>query len=97
KSVRKLAPGETLSPTVGSFFSIERPSDVDVLINGTISQRLKLRPGNYNIRHLPVVSGANEIELIIMDDRGQRRTVVLSTFADAKMLAMGRSEWAASA
>jgi hypothetical protein len=97
KSVRKLAPGETLSPTVGSFFSIERPSDVDVLINGTISQRLKLRPGNYNIRDLPLVSGANEIELIIMDDRGQRRTVVLSTFADAKMLAMGRSEWAASA
>jgi hypothetical protein len=97
KSVRKLAPGEVLSPTVGSFFSIERPSDVDVLINGTITQRLKLRPGNYNIRDLPLVAGANDIELIIMDDRGQRHTVVLSTFADAKMLAMGGSEWAASA
>jgi outer membrane usher protein len=96
KSPRKLAPGEALSPTVGSFFSIERPSDVDVVINGAITQRLRLRPGNYSIRDLPLVAGANEIELIIMDDRGQRRTVVLSTFSDAKMLATGKSEWALS-
>jgi outer membrane usher protein len=96
KSARKLAPGERLSPTVGSAFSIERPSDVDVVINGAITQRLRLRPGNYSVRDLPLAAGANEIEPIIMDDRGQRRTVVLSTFADAKMLAMGKSEWAAS-
>jgi len=96
KSARKLAPGERLSPTVGSTFSIERPSDVDVVINGAITQRLRLKPGNYSIRDLPLAAGANDIELIIMDDRGQRRTVMLSTFADAKMLATGKSEWAAS-
>jgi outer membrane usher protein len=73
KSARKLAPGERLSPTVGSTFAIERPSDVDVVINGAITQRLRLKPGNYSIRDLPLAAGANDIELIIMDDRGQRR------------------------
>src|SRR5262249_34443451 len=52
KSARKLAPGEHFSPTAASSFSIERPSDVDVVVNGAITQRLKLRPGNYSIRDL---------------------------------------------
>ena len=96
KSARKLAPGERMSPTAGSAFSIERPSDVDVVINGAIAQRLRLKPGNYSIRDLPLMAGANEIELIITDDRGQRRTVGLNTFSDAKMLACGKSEWVVS-
>lgn len=97
KSARKLSPGENLFPTIASSFAIERSSDVDIVINGAIAQRLKLRPGNYSINDLPLAAGANDIELIITDDRGQRRTVVLNTFADAKLLAAGKSEWAMSA
>ena len=97
KSARKLSPGENLFPTIASSFSLERPSDVDIVINGAISQRLRLRPGNYAINDLPLAAGANDIELIISDDRGQRRTVVLSTYADTKLLAAGKSEWAMSA
>ena len=47
---------------------MEGTFDVDVVVNGTITQRLKLKPGNYSIRDLPLMAGANEIELVITDD-----------------------------
>jgi outer membrane usher protein len=93
KAPRKLAPGENFAPVGGGSFSLERPAEVEILINGAITQRVRLNPGNYNIRDLPLTAGANDVELIITDDRGQRRTVAFSTFSDSNMLASGKSEW----
>ena len=95
-SPRKLTPGQSLRPTSGSAIAIERPSDVEIIVNGAISQRLRLNPGNYNIRDLPLTAGANDVELVVTDDRGQRRTFTFNMFSDAKMLAAGKSEWAVS-
>ncbi len=95
-SPRKLAPGQSLRPTSGSSIAIERPSDVEIIVNGAISQRLRLNPGNYNIRDLPLTAGANDVELVVTDDRGQRRTFNFNMFSDSKMLAAGKSEWAVS-
>ncbi len=93
KSPRKLAPGESISPTGRGSFSIERASKVEVMINGAVTQRLDLKPGNYSIRDLPLSAGANDIELVIVDDRGERRTLDFNIFSDGDMLAAGKSEW----
>jgi outer membrane usher protein len=95
-SPRKLAPGERVRPTGGSTIAIERASDVEILVNGAVTQRLRLSPGNYNLRDLPLTTGANDIELVITDDRGQRRTMSFNTFSEARMLAAGKSEWSVS-
>ena len=93
QSARKFNRGESIRPTGGGSFRIERAADVDVLVNGASVRRLHLRPGTYNIRDLPLGAGANEVQLAITDDSGERRTLSFTTFSGANQLAAGKSEW----
>lgn len=93
KSPRKLRPGENIGPTGRSSFRIERPSDIEVMINGAIVNRLKLRAGNYKLSDLPLTTGANQVQLIITDDTGERRTLAFTMMFDGSLLAAGKSEW----
>jgi outer membrane usher protein len=97
KSYRKLQPGRNIRPTGSRSFRIERPSNVDVLVNGHVVQRLNLRPGDYDLSDLPLAVGANDISLVIEDDVGQRRTLDFTVFSGRALLAPGVSEWAVSA
>ena len=97
KSPQKLNPSEVARPSGQSSFRIDRPSQVDILVNGVVLQRLQLRPGVYNIRDLPLATGANDVQLEITDDAGERRNLSFKTFFDASLLAVGKSEWALSA
>lgn len=92
-SARKLAPGQSIVPTGQTSFRIERDSDVDVLINGVLNRRLRLKPGAYNLRDLPLGAGGNDVEVIISDDTGERRRIAFGTFIDQQMLQAGKSEW----
>ncbi len=97
KSARKLAPGDARYASARTSLRIERTSDVDVIVNGVSLQRLTLRPGTYNVRDLPLATGANTVELAITDETGARRVQTFTTFAGADMLEPGAFEWAASA
>ena len=96
-SSRKLNPGESVAPSIGSSFRLERPSDVDVLINGAVVRHLHLAPGPYNLKDIPLQAGANEVVLDITDDTGQHRTQAFNMVFDATLLAPGESEWGVSA
>lgn len=91
------APGETSRPTGNSTLRIERPSDVEVRVNGFSMHQLKLRPGVYSLNDLPLQAGANNIELLITDDTGAQRTVQFTRFSSESLLAPGRMEWSAGA
>jgi outer membrane usher protein len=93
KSARKLSPNDTFAPTGAGSFRVDRPSQVDVVINGVVQQQMQLRPGTYNIRDLPLATGANDVEILITDDTGSRRTVTFTSFFDTSLLATGKSEW----
>lgn len=97
KSPRKLQPGENIRPTGRSSFRLDRPSEVDVLVNGALVQKLRLRPGNYNLTDLPLSVGANEVTLRIIDDSGAERTLAFSTFYDGSLLGAGKNEWSIAA
>jgi outer membrane usher protein len=97
KSYSKLQPAANIHPTGSRSFRIERPSNVDVMVNGHVTQRLHLRPGDYDLKDLPLSAGANDITLIIEDDVGQKRTLEFSVFSGRSLLAPGISEWALSA
>jgi outer membrane usher protein len=93
RSYAKLQPGRNIRPTSRRSFRIERPSNVDVQINGITERRLKLDPGDYNLSDLPVRSGLNEITLLIEDDAGGRERLEFSVFRDNDLLEQGLSEW----
>lgn len=97
KSAFKLAPGEVIGSTTRTSLRLDRPSEVDVIVNGVVVQHLRLRPGTYNIRDLPLATGSNEIKLSIVDDTGARRTETFTTFGATNLLRAGTSEWAATA
>ncbi|MBX9924897.1 MAG: fimbrial biogenesis outer membrane usher protein, partial [Hyphomicrobiaceae bacterium] len=97
KSAQKLAPGQSRAASARASLRIDRPSEVDVIVNGITLQRLSLKPGTYNVRDLPLATGANTVDLAITDDTGARRVQSFTTFAGTDMLAPGALEWSASA
>lgn len=97
KSGRKLSPGDTFAPTGGGSFVINRPSDVEIRVNGIVQQKLHLRPGTYNVRDLPFVTGANDVDIVIIDDTGKQQHVSFTSFFDTTLLAAGKSEWGVTA
>lgn len=96
KSYQKLQPGRNIRATGSRSFRIERPSKVDVKVNGHSVQRLNLRPGDYDLSDLPLAVGANDITLDIEDDVGNRRTLDFTVFSGRALLAEGISEWGVS-
>ena len=94
---RKLRPGENIRPTGRSSFRIERPSTVQIRLNGLMVRQIRLLPGEYDLRDLPLRGGSNEIELVITDDVGDTRTIAFTSHYDTSLLAPEASEWALSA
>ncbi|MEQ1672039.1 MAG: fimbria/pilus outer membrane usher protein, partial [Hyphomicrobium sp.] len=97
KSARKLNPAEDISSAGSGSFRLDSNASVDVMVNGAVVQRLQLRPGNYNLRDLPLTTGANVIELTITTEGGDRQHLKFTSYSDQKLLAPGRSEWAFAA
>jgi outer membrane usher protein len=94
---RKLAPNDTIRASGESSFQLEQASEVDVVINGNVVRNLRLRPGQYDLSDIPLQPGANTVELQIRDENGGTRSQTFTTFYDGKLLAPGKSEWAAAA
>ncbi len=93
RSYSQLRPGQNIKPTGQHSFRIDRPSNVDILIDGAVLRRLRLQPGNYNINDLPLKPGATKITLVIEDDTGARRTLEFTNFGGQDLLAPGVDEW----
>lgn len=94
KAPEKFGEGASQRASPKSTFRIERPSDVEVRINGVTFHRARLMPGMYDVRDLPVATGANEIELRISDESGATETKRLSAYYDTRLIREGASEWA---
>lgn len=93
KAPRKLSPLSSNAPLGSGSLRLERPSDVEIRVNGALLQTLHLRPGVYNWHDLALTSGANDVELTIIDDLGTRTRQRARTFYDDSLLATGSSEW----
>lgn len=97
KSPRKLQPGTDIRASARSALRLDRPSDVEVLVNGAVVQKLRLRAGTYQLSDLPLGTGANDVELRITDDTGQETRRRYTAFFDGTLLAAGKNEWSISA
>ncbi len=92
-----LQPYRITEPTGQTSFFLKSPSRVDVFVNGQKVRTLRLEPGPYSIRDFPVVSGANEVTLVITDATGRVETRTLDIVTDVNLLAVGLHKYAYSA
>jgi len=93
----QLQPQKSIRPTGAHSFRIERPSNVDILVDNVLTKHIRLGPGNYNLTDLPLNPGANNVKLVIEDDTGQRQTLEFTGFSGQELLAPGISEWSVNA
>lgn len=96
RSPRVLQPDTANHATASQSFVVERPSQAEIAVNGAIVRRLKLQPGNYDLRDLTLVTGSNDVEVTLIDDTGARRTLSRSTYYDRRLLTENDSEWSLS-
>lgn len=91
-----LQPYRVIQP-VGVFtFTLERPANVTVLVNGAPVQTLALAAGHHDIRDLPLGAGVNDIELLVRDESGNERRLQFSAASPSELLAPGIVQFALS-
>lgn len=88
-----LDPQRNVAPRGGRSFTLDRDSTVEAFVNGRSVRTIRLTPGTYDVNDFPFVQGSNDIELVIVDDTGQREVVSFSIFIDRTQLAPGLSEY----
>ncbi|QNE32429.1 fimbria/pilus outer membrane usher protein [Sphingomonas sp. NBWT7] len=81
-----IQPYRNLRPAGRSGLVLERPSRVEVYVNGAVYRTLSLAPGRYNLRDFPFLDGLNDVRLAVQDDTGRNESVALSFFSDTDLL-----------
>ncbi|MGZ3692872.1 MAG: hypothetical protein ACXWQO_01390 [Bdellovibrionota bacterium] len=84
-----IQPNTTTQPISRTEVLLKRPSQVDVIVNGTVQNQLHLPAGPVNIQDFPLASGFNNVTLKITDDLGKVEYVNLTIFYDAQALGEG--------
>jgi outer membrane usher protein len=88
-----LQPYRITRPTGEFTFFLERPSRVEIYINGVRVQQLQLEAGPQDIRNLALSTGANDIQLVITDDLGQVQRLDFATALAGNLLAPGLQQF----
>jgi len=94
RSYQLLQPMRIVRPSGGQSFQLNVPSSVDILVNGRSARRLRLEPGNYNVRDFPFAQGGNDIRVLVDQGAGPREVLHYSVFYDTAQLARGLDEFA---
>jgi len=85
----QLEPSRLFRPIGETQFELERPSTIEVRINGITRREITLPPGRYDLADLPLTQGSNYLELVIRDDLGREQIVSEQNFYDFGLLEEG--------
>lgn len=91
-----LQPYVVTEPIASNEFVLRSPSQVEVLINGSVVRSFRLPAGRYDLRDLPLGSGVNDVVLRITNDVGEVEETTFSLFFDSELLAPGIDQFSAS-
>lgn len=84
-----IQPNTTTQPISRTELLLKRPSQVEVIVNGTVQNQLRLPAGPVNVQDFPLASGFNNVALKITDDLGKVEIVNLTIFYDSQALGKG--------
>lgn len=68
---------------------LERPSTVDVEVDGVVVRTERLLPGRYQIEDFPLAIGNNDVRLLVEDDFGRREAAQFDPYHHPELLAPG--------
>jgi outer membrane usher protein len=68
------------------------PTAADLLINGVPNSRFDLNPGPFEIRNVPALNGAGDIQLITRDALGRQQVLVVPYYVSASLLREGLTD-----
>lgn len=88
-----LIPTKNVRPKAARSFVLKRTSDVNVVVDGVVVQRLTLNAGSYSLNDIPIAQGNNEIELIISDSTGKDESINFSVLTGNGLLDSGEYEY----
>jgi outer membrane usher protein len=88
-----LQPYRVVRPLNQFQFLLERPSRVEVYLNGALIQTLRLPAGVQDIRNLSLNEGINNLQLIITDDLGEVTRIDFSTGLSRNLLGAGLEQF----
>src|SRR5437763_823232 len=73
--------------------SILTPSTLDLYVNGVLVRQQQLAPGQFEVRNLPVPSGAGQVSYVVRDAFGRTQEFSSPYYATSGVLAEGISEY----
>ena len=85
----QIQPFRNLRPGGRTRFELERSARVTFEVNGRVVQTLDLEPGAFDISDFPLVTGFNDVRVLVDDEFGQREVGNYSTYVDTALLGSG--------
>lgn len=73
------------------------PATISLLANGAIQARDDVRPGPFSAQIMPVISGAGEVSIAVLDELGRQTIVTLPFYASSELLRPALTSYALEA
>lgn len=89
-----IQPYASVRPMNRTEVLLQRPSIIEVYVNGGFVSRLSAPAGPVRLEDFPLFSGLNEVRLKITDDTGRVEWVNLSMLYDVQLLGQGLHQFA---
>ena len=88
-----LNPGLNPQSQPGDKLALPAGAAIDIKANGFVARTLQLGPGVYELKDIPVFTGANDVELLIVEPGGKQTVRRFDYFFDAALLGKGLMEF----
>jgi outer membrane usher protein len=92
-----LRPDIVTAPLPEFTDGVTTPSVLDLYINGVKRYSSDVRPGAFELGRLPVLTGANNVTIVLTDLDGRERTVILPFYVNTQFLGRGISDFSLEA
>lgn len=92
-----MQPGFITLPQLSLRGEAALPSTVEVLVNNARRLSQPVQPGPFELRNMPIVTGAGEINLVVRDLLGRETVIRQSYYASPHLLASGLSDFSLEA
>ncbi|HET9393303.1 MAG TPA: fimbria/pilus outer membrane usher protein [Candidatus Rubrimentiphilum sp.] len=80
-------------PLPGFSGAVTSPSTADIYVNGVLTSRIDLSPGNFDLTRLPVASGSATTQVVVTDAFGHTQTYTQSSYISSDLLIRGTSDF----
>ncbi len=92
-----LQPGFITFPTPAISGAASLPSTADIYVNDVRRSSLELEPGPFTIQHLPVITGAGNMRVVVRDLLGRETVLIQPFYTNRDLLIPGLTSYSASA